>query len=132
MRTAGARSYVLVVDDNEDIRVSVEEILQADGFAVRVASNGLQALEVLRAHDRAALVLLDMMMPVMDGETFRSRQLADPSIRPVPVIVMTASDRDLGHLRLVAILRKPFDPESLLELVGAWADRAPVKEPASG
>jgi CheY-like chemotaxis protein len=113
----------LIVDDNHDIRLSVEEILEGDGFSVRAASDGLQALEVLRAHGTAALVLLDMMMPVMDGETFRARQLAEPSLRTIPVIVMTASDCELGHLGLAAVLRKPFDPQTLLALVGHWVGR---------
>src|SRR4051794_37874621 len=91
-------SYVLVVDDNDDIRLSVKDLLREYGFSARPASNGREALDVLQEHGPASVVLLDMMMPVMDGPTFRCLQLADPSLHGIPVIAMTASQQDLTHL----------------------------------
>ena len=102
-------SYVLVVEDDAAIRVSLCDALGDEGIPVRVATNGREALEVLARCGPAAVVLLDLMMPVMDGEQFRRRQLADPALADIPVVVMTASHvRCLKHLQVTTVLRKPF------------------------
>jgi CheY-like chemotaxis protein len=109
-------SYVLIVEDDAALRSSLRDTLADEGLLVRVAANGLEALEVLARFGPAAVVLMDLMMPVMDGETFRRRQLQDPALAHIPVVVMTASNlRGARHLGAVALLRKPFQIDDLFE-----------------
>ncbi|HEY0708362.1 MAG TPA: response regulator, partial [Polyangia bacterium] len=83
---------VLVVEDDEEIREHLEELLEEEGFAVATASDGYQALTWLRDHpEQAGVVLLDLMMPVMDGFEFLRRKDKEPSLASVPVIVITAA-----------------------------------------
>ena len=103
---------VLVVDDDADVRELLRVALCAEGYDVAGVDNGRAALNHLRSHVETCFILLDLMLPVMDGAHFRSAQLHDRSLAWIPVIVMSgASDtdrraRDLGARRLV---RKPLD-----------------------
>jgi CheY-like chemotaxis protein len=109
---------ILLVEDNDDIRVTLEEILTQEGFQVATASNGLEALDVLAHDPLPCLILLDLRMPVMDGLSFRLHQLRDPRIRHVPVVVLTAANEDGREAALLAAcghLRKPIDLDALLE-----------------
>lgn len=117
---------VLVVDDDPDIRAMLELALQDEGVEVRAASNGQEALEILQTW-HADVILLDLMMPVMDGWTFRERQLADPSLKKIHVILMSAN-RCLPAAEAVlipcAMLQKPFDLNVLLPRIGRCATAA--------
>ena len=117
---------VLVVDDDPMIREFVRYALQEDGFNVREASNGAEALETLSTW-RADVVLLDLMMPVIDGWEFRRRQLEDPSLASIHVIVMSAN-RCLPSAEAVlspcAMLAKPFDLMDLLQRTAQCAAEA--------
>jgi CheY-like chemotaxis protein len=112
---------LLVVDDDTDLREALEEVLRDAGYTVLGAGNGLLALEVLRTAERPpALVLLDMMMPVMDGATFGRQMRQVDAWRDIPVLVFSAS----ANARQVAeemnargYLRKPVDVETLLKAV---------------
>ena len=109
---------VLVVEDDLDIRQALMEILEDHGFTALGARDGAEALGLLsRATELPCLILLDLMMPVMDGATFRETQRSDPRLASIPVVVLSAH-RDLqaqaGSLDAVSILRKP---PSLRELV---------------
>jgi CheY-like chemotaxis protein len=84
----GAR--VLLVDDDFAILDGVSDFLEGEGFAVVSASNGLDALNKLRSGLRVDVIVLDVMMPMMDGWDFRAEQLADPSLRDTPVVVISA------------------------------------------
>ncbi len=134
----GMPLLVLVVDDDPAIRGFLSETLLDEGYEVRDAANGQEALDALDAW-HADVILLDLMMPVMDGWTFRQRQLEAGSINHIPVIVMSAA-RALPdeRLRAVATFSKPFDLGTLLETVqrvatGRDLGRQPVKtrEPAA-
>jgi len=119
----GRRRDVLVVDDDADIREVVQSILACDGYAVRSAENGAQALELVRAQ-RPDLILLDIRMPVMDGREFHRRlgQL-DPE-RRIRVAMMSAYadlDEISGALAVDARLRKPFEMEELQATVARLA-----------
>lgn len=82
---------VLVVDDDRDIRDSLIETLEDHGYAALGAGNGAEAIDVLRAHPvPPCLILLDLMMPVMDGRGFREEQLKHPEWADIPVIVVSA------------------------------------------
>ena len=80
---------VLIVEDDEDVRDFMDVLLRASGYETMTAANGAIGIEMMQ-HRRPCMVLLDMMMPVMDGWTFRSRQMADPDLCSVPVLCVTA------------------------------------------
>ena len=82
---------VLVVDDDPAICSALSEALQGEGFEVASATNGHAALEHLRAGPAPAAIVLDLMMPVMDGWDFRHLQLQDPGLRDIPVVIVTAA-----------------------------------------
>lgn len=108
---------IVVVDDNADIRDLSATVLNAAGYHVREAENGEHALEILDQLDhRPSLVLLDMMMPVMDGASFLQHLRARDPTCTLPVVVVTASGEESvpGATRVVA---KPTSPEALLRLV---------------
>ena len=129
--SVAAAPWILVIEDDVDIRESLEELLSEAGYRVRVAADGLQALAVLGAGATPTLILLDLMMPNMDGVGFRSRQLEDPRLRDVPVILLTADSRPTP-LDYLPSLRKPFDWEDLLGVVATvlGSQETPVAAPA--
>src|SRR4051812_30460195 len=109
---------VMIVDDDESILDGLAELLESEGFRVATALHGMAAIEQLQAGLRPCVILLDLMMPVMDGWDFRQRQLADPRLRNIPVVIITAagfSDTSLkaqfGDIEFVA---KPPPERTLL------------------
>ena len=109
---------VLIVEDDADVREFMDVLLSHSGFETATAANGAEALQALR-RQRPCLVLLDLMMPVMDGWTFRAKQLEDPAIADVPVVCVTAvSEPQYVTERLRApCLKKPVDFAALLDEV---------------
>lgn len=102
---------VLVVDDDPTIRSIIADLLDLEGYVVRTAENGQEALEILRRW-RPAVIVLDLMMPVMDGWTFRAAQRELPGARDVPVVVLSAAREIRRHaaaLDAAVALPKPFD-----------------------
>jgi CheY-like chemotaxis protein len=115
MNSFGEKSVILVVDDDVDCREMLAELLSNEGYVIEIAANGRQALEQLN-HSRPALIILDLMMPVMSGWEFRARQKNDPRLESLPVVVMSASG--LVHdIEADAVVRKPIDFGFLLSLV---------------
>jgi CheY-like chemotaxis protein len=120
---------VLVVDDDADLRQALCELLEEEGYRVQAAQDGAAALALLRASPTLPqLVLLDLMMPVMDGWQFREAQRADPRLSRIPVVVLTASRNlhDSPPLQVDALAFKPVHLEELLQLVRAHVARAPL------
>jgi CheY-like chemotaxis protein len=114
---------VLVVDDDPAIRNVVSELLVDEGYDVRPAANGRDALAVL-ATWRPAVILLDLMMPEMDGWAFLARQRLDLELVRIPVIVMSASyspQSGAGRIAAADLVTKPFAIDQLLAKVGALA-----------
>ncbi len=116
MATAAPRRSVLVVEDDEDIRAAIAEILEGEGYDVAIAANGSEAIDELQHIRRPCLILLDLMMPVMNGHEFLARMRDTPRMQRVPVLVLTAvsSEPPPGARGL---LRKPFIVEELLDAV---------------
>jgi CheY-like chemotaxis protein len=117
---------VLLVEDDTDIREAVGEVLSDHGYQVVTAGHGAAALEQLRDGSRPDVILLDLMMPVMDGATFRAQQKADPALAAIPVVVMTAlaSAKDAPEWGdVAAFLTKPIKLDALLAAVARVAGR---------
>jgi len=117
--TAVERRRVLIVDDDRDIRETLEEILAAEGYAVVTARNGLEALALARS-DPPSMILLDLFMPVMDGAEFRGRQLGDAGLADIPVVVVSAAtdlEERVRPLGVAAWLEKPLHIDELIALV---------------
>ena len=113
---------VLIVDDDEGTRASLDALLGDGGYRVATAANGCDALRHLRLHHPPKVILLDLMMPVMDGWEFRSILRAEPRLAEVPIIAMTGvrTDRPTeARLGATWYVRKPFDPDRVLRLVAA-------------
>jgi CheY-like chemotaxis protein len=112
---------VLVVDDDNEIRETMVEILNDEGYVAVGASDGLEALEQLRdPTDRWCLVLLDLMMPNMDGRAFRAEQLQDPAIAPIPVVIVSAMNDVAAaaeELQVSAHMTKPIPLRELIQVV---------------
>jgi CheY-like chemotaxis protein len=112
---------VLVVDDNEDIRESLMGFLEDHGFVATGARDGRDALNQLGAAPALpCLIILDLMMPVMDGRAFRQAQLRDPDLAGIPVVVVSAY-KDIRWLveglDVKDHLPKPLDLDALLDVV---------------
>lgn len=105
---------ILIVDDEFSIVETLAEILSYAGYAATSASNGRAGLEAARA-TRPALILLDYMMPVMDGLQMLARLRADPDLKEIPVVMMTAAPLGIPDTsrRWDALLIKPFDATQL-------------------
>jgi CheY-like chemotaxis protein len=104
---------VLVVEDEAAARAGMEQLLRRAGYDAVGAENGQAALDLLRSGVRARVIILDLMMPVMDGWAFRREQLRDPQLAHIPVIVLSA----LHHGWVEGIppmLPKPVDIQQLL------------------
>ena len=114
---------VLVVEDEPYLCDLITDVLEAEGHTTRKASNGLDALELV-AERKPQLVLLDLMMPVMDGWEFMSELRANPAWRGVPVVIITAV-YDVAKTQAItdarAVITKPFDIEQLSDVVRRYA-----------
>jgi two-component system, chemotaxis family, chemotaxis protein CheY len=116
--SAVAHCPVLIVEDDVELRAMMAQLLTLEGFVATAVANGREALEYLRKGDRPDIILLDLMMPVMDGWEFRRKQQSDPTLATVPVVVLSALDhRRAAEVDAVAFLKKPLDFDRLLELV---------------
>jgi CheY-like chemotaxis protein len=118
---ASSGGTILLVEDDDDIRMSVAGILEDEGFTIVGASDGDDALRYLRAApEPPRLILLDLMMPVMDGWAFRAAQLADERLAEIPVVILSAATDVCKHaaqLNVSAYLVKPLDVPLLLNIV---------------
>ena len=122
----GDRGHVvMIVEDDADARSILEELVRDEGFATLTAANGLEALQQLEAakqRELPCLILLDMMMPVLDGPGFRAVQRVDPVLAEIPVVVVTAhgNAREVARtLHAAGFVQKPFDFDSLLDIIRA-------------
>ncbi|MDX2023660.1 MAG: response regulator [Deltaproteobacteria bacterium] len=128
--TSGSHGWpVLVVEDDHEIRESLLDILFDQGIGAVGAVNGRDGLTKLAAAGgEISLVLLDMMMPVLDGDGFREEQLREPRFADVPVVVMSAY-RDVasmaGRLGVAGYMRKPFNVAEVLNVVNLHRRQVP-------
>jgi signal transduction histidine kinase len=116
-KRAAART-LLVVEDDADIREALDGLLSMEGFHVTGCSNGREALDWLRSSPRPDLILLDLMMPVMDGWQFRVAQKDDPQLANIPVLALSAdSTAKAAAIDAEAYLKKPVDYDTLIDTI---------------
>jgi CheY-like chemotaxis protein len=112
--------HILLVEDDLSIQGAVTMLLEREGFTVTCASNGEEALRALDAGEAPGLILLDIVMPVMNGLEFRSVQQRDPRLAGIPVVVLSATPGAEQRADLPppsAVMPKPFDIDQLLAVV---------------
>ena len=107
---------ILLVDDDPLLREALADAFSAEGHAVHEAEHGGRALELLASGVRPGIILLDIVMPVMNGFDFLERKNADPDLAAIPVVVISATERRLPP-GAVAMVAKPFEPSELHELI---------------
>jgi len=115
------QAHILVVEDDRDIREAVVEVLEEEGYGVSTAGDGAQALRVLdESEQQPDLILLDLMMPNMNGFEFRQHQLANAKHALIPVAVLTADGQALRkaeELHVNGLVQKPVKIQPLLDTV---------------
>jgi len=125
--TSDHNPSVLLVDDDVGALSALADILSMEGYDVSTATNGREALDYLRHSPSPRLIILDLVMPVMDGWQFLNAKKNDPNFSRLPVVVVSALDSDVDAR---AVIRKPVDVEQLLTLVnmlvGDSRDATPV------
>ena len=112
--------WILVVDDDEDIRDTLMLLLDMEGYAVIGASNGLDALQQIRAHGRPGMILLDLRMPCMHGEEFAAALHADPALALAPIVVFSGdanAPEVASGMGAQALLKKPVELTELVDVV---------------
>jgi len=125
---------VLVVEDDPDIRDIVQDLLESEGYDVIPASHGRQALEFLsevKDAARPALVILDMMMPLVDGRQVLEAMRHDPRLASIPVLVISAVIREKPE-GASGFLRKPVSLDKLFEAVRSFTHRPPPDRLSAG
>jgi DNA-binding response OmpR family regulator len=111
---------VLLIEDDVGTRISLARALELEGYFVIRSPNGKDALNVIRTGPKPSLIILDLMLPVMDGWQFRKEQEADPGLATIPVILVSAVewlDREAQALGIADYLTKPVDMSELVAMV---------------
>jgi CheY-like chemotaxis protein len=121
-----ARHSILIVEDEEDIRETLKLVLELEDYQVTTASNGREALSTLERERETDVILLDLMMPVMNGWDFARALREDPTLRHIPIIVVTAYSKRAGDIDAQAIIPKPIDLDVLLDAVKRLAAPKPA------
>ncbi len=111
---------ILLIDDNPMTREAISMILAGVGYCVALANNGADALHRLREHRRPDLILLDLAMPVLDGQHFRREQQQDQTLTSIPIVIFSGAERaeeEAVALGAAGCLHKPVDLGRLLQVV---------------
>ena len=115
---------ILIVEDDNSIRELLVELLQGEGYDVTSAVNGLEGLKCLEHNSNFNLILIDLMMPVMDGYTFRTEQMKNPKFSKIPVVVMSAEANAKEKLKsygITAFLSKPVELDTIIKTVELYS-----------
>jgi CheY-like chemotaxis protein len=117
---------VLIAEDDDDVRDNLALLLELKGFCVQKAANGHQALETINGSGAPCLLLLDLMMPVMNGWELREAMLKDPMLAQIPVVLLSGMadvSEAARSLQAVEHLRKPIDLQKLYRIVGTYCEK---------
>jgi len=115
---------ILIVEDDNSIRELLVELLQGEGYDVTSAVNGLEGLKCLEQNPNFNLILIDLMMPVMDGYSFRTEQMKNPKFSKIPVVVMSAeanAKEKLKSYQITAFLSKPVELDTIIKTVELYS-----------
>jgi CheY-like chemotaxis protein len=115
---------ILVVEDDTSIRELLVELLESEGYAVASAVNGLEGLKFLQNDGKPDLILIDLMMPVMDGYSFRTEQLKNDLWSQIPTVVMSAeanAKEKMKSFKITAFLSKPVELDTILKTVATFS-----------
>jgi CheY-like chemotaxis protein len=120
MGTDARKKEILLVEDDPDVSDMMALYLESEGYHVAAAANGQEALNYLERSGRPALILLDLMMPVMNGWEFRERLRQTPGLAQIPVVLLSADSKvpeEAARLGVASYLRKPVEFERLLRVI---------------
>jgi CheY-like chemotaxis protein len=124
---APAPQTILVIEDDPDVRAALAELLASEGYEVAATADGGEALDTLRGGLRPSVIVLDLMMPRVDGWDFRRAQLEDPEFATVPVVLVTAAgfspDSMRSQLGPIELHPKPIQPNVLLATLARLAQQ---------
>lgn len=113
--------HILIIEDDQGIRESIQDYLELEGYQTHLAQNGHEGLEVLKTVQLPCLILLDLMMPVMNGWEFLEAKKLDPTIADLPVVVVSAIGDDAAKpTGIQEFIRKPIDLNRLFATVRAY------------
>jgi CheY-like chemotaxis protein len=124
----GQGGIVLLVEDDPDIRLAMSELLEDEGYECVVATQGFEALDVLRRRI-PSLIIVDLLMPVMNGVEFLTQLRQDPRYRNIPVFIMTAANERIVGVKLetlgARVVHKPVDVDMMKRLLAEYCPIAP-------
>jgi CheY-like chemotaxis protein len=124
MTTEPPMKKLLIVDDEVAILEALQDILTVEGYSVSTAANGAEGLQ-RTSQERPDLILLDLMMPVMDGQEMLRRLKEDAALRHIPVLVMSAGRISKSELHGSRFLAKPFELDELLDTIAEELEKPP-------
>lgn len=108
---------VLIVEDDESIRTALSEVLRDEGFEVFEAENGSEGLKILETIPRPCLILLDFMMPVMNGQEFMQKKQHNDIIAGIPVVLVSAFGDRSNSIGAVGFIKKPIEFDNLMRFL---------------
>jgi CheY-like chemotaxis protein len=127
------RNTILVLEDDREIRESIVDVLEAEGYLVESAANGKEGLARLREIEKPCLILLDLMMPVMSGGEFLALARKDDALATIPVVIVSAWPSEAAQIAgaTQGYVKKPIDLETLLATVDRFCSKGGDGEPGS-
>lgn len=120
MAIPGKCKTILIVEDDDDIRNVMVDLLESEGYITKAATNGKEALDLLEAMGKPCLVLLDMMMPIMNGRQFLDTLMTDTLLAPIPVLIVSAVADKTNTEGSIGFLKKPIDIDVVLNVVSQY------------
>lgn len=123
VKTCTPDGTILIIDDDESIRQVLSLALEFEGYKVFVSSDGQKGLEILSKIQRPFLILLDLMMPVLDGWGFMAALEKDPKLASIPVVIVTAFGEKATGIGSAEVISKPVDLEHLFEVARRYSQR---------
>lgn len=115
---------ILVIDDDDGIREALKAALEYEGYVVSTAENGQIALDLINKGQKPCFIVLDLMMPVMDGWTFAAKLAEDPKLSQIPFVVVSAFDDKAQNLQAKNIFKKPVNLKVLSDVIKQWCPSA--------
>jgi CheY-like chemotaxis protein len=124
LMSSNLKKQILVVEDDQCIRESLQELLESEGYSVACASNGQEALDHLSTKKSPGLIFLDLMMPIKDGFQFRQEMRVNPLWVDIPIVIMSADGQikeKFLRMGVKSYLKKPVDIDVIIDLANRFA-----------